>query len=124
MIVADAHRRRGVAKVQDLDPTSSRAVAEYLSVLDDAALRRGDAGRAEGDFADRSGGPLHSRGRQAGGLRLFRQLLLIDLKHVVIMDVEATTAIRQAEVGAAKAMLDRTAEQFEAVPSRLVTDAG
>src|SRR5450432_4528399 len=43
MIVADAHRRRGVAKVEDLDPTSSRAVAEYLSVLDDAAFggRRG-----------------------------------------------------------------------------------
>jgi hypothetical protein len=41
---------------------------------------------------------------------------LIDLKHAVIMDVEATTAIRQAEVGAAKAMLDRTAEQFEAAP--------
>jgi hypothetical protein len=38
MIVADAHRRRGVAKVEDLDPTSSRAVAEYLSVLDDAAF--------------------------------------------------------------------------------------
>jgi hypothetical protein len=37
MIVADAHRRRG-AKVEDLDPTSSRAVAEYLSVLDDAAF--------------------------------------------------------------------------------------
>ena len=28
------HRRRGLAKVEDLDPTSSRAVAEYLSVLD------------------------------------------------------------------------------------------
>jgi transposase len=38
MIVADAYRRRGVAKVEDLDPTSSRAVAEYLSVLDDAAF--------------------------------------------------------------------------------------
>jgi transposase len=37
MIAADAHRRRGVAKVEDLDPTSSRTVAEYLSVLDDAA---------------------------------------------------------------------------------------
>jgi transposase len=37
IIVADAHRRRSVAKVEDLDPTSSRAVAEYLSVLDDAA---------------------------------------------------------------------------------------
>ena len=30
MIVADAHRRRSVAKVEDLDPTSSRAVAEYF----------------------------------------------------------------------------------------------
>ena len=38
MIVADAHRRRSVAKVEDLDPSSSRAVAEYLSVLDDAAF--------------------------------------------------------------------------------------
>ena len=38
IIVADAHRRRSVAKVEDLDPTSSRAVAEYLSVLDDAAF--------------------------------------------------------------------------------------
>jgi hypothetical protein len=40
------------------------------------------------------------------------------------MDVEATTTIRQAEVGAAKTMLDRTAEQFEVAPSRLVADAG
>ena len=40
------------------------------------------------------------------------------------MDVEATTAIRQAEVGAAKTMLDRTAEQFDVTPSRLVADGG
>ena len=40
------------------------------------------------------------------------------------MDVEATTAIRQAEVGAAKTMLDRTAKQFDVQPSRLVADAG
>ena len=38
IIVADAHRRRSVAKVEDLVPTSSPAVAEYLSVLDDAAF--------------------------------------------------------------------------------------
>ena len=49
---------------------------------------------------------------------------LIDLKHAVIMDVEATTTIRQAEVGAAKTMLDRTAEQFDLIPSRLVADGG
>ena len=40
------------------------------------------------------------------------------------MDVEATTAIRQAEVGAAKTMLDRTAEQFDLAPSRVVADVG
>jgi hypothetical protein len=40
------------------------------------------------------------------------------------MDVEATTAIRQAEVGAAKTMLDRTVEQFDVTPSRLVADGG
>ena len=38
VIVADAHRRRGVVKIEDLDPSSNRAVAEYLSVLDDAAF--------------------------------------------------------------------------------------
>ena len=42
----------------------------------------------------------------------------------MIVDVEATTAIRQAEVGAAKTMIDRTAEQFDVTPSRLVADAG
>ena len=41
MIVADVHRRHGVAKVEDLDPTSSRAVAEYLSV----SMTRPSAGR-------------------------------------------------------------------------------
>ena len=40
------------------------------------------------------------------------------------MDVEATTAIRQAEVGGAKTMLDRAAERFDVTPSRLVADGG
>jgi hypothetical protein len=40
------------------------------------------------------------------------------------MDVEATTAIRQAEVGTAKTMHDGTLEQFDLAPSRLVADAG
>jgi hypothetical protein len=49
---------------------------------------------------------------------------LVDLKNAVIMDVAATTAVRQVEVGAAKRMIDRTAEQFDVTPSRLVADAG
>ena len=69
MIVADANRRRGVAKVEDLDPTSSRAVVEFVSVLDDAAFGGGDAEGADVDLADRSRGALHG----CGG-RLRRQL--------------------------------------------------
>ena len=75
IIVADAHRRRSVAKVEDLVPTSSRAVAEYLSVLDDAAF-----GANATPVEPKTISPtdpaarFYNRGRQAGGLRLFKQL--------------------------------------------------
>src|SRR4029077_7495288 len=73
LIVADAHRRRGVAKVEDLDPSSNRAVAEYLSVLDDAAFGGATPVEPKAISPTAPAAPLHSRGRQAGGLRLFRQ---------------------------------------------------
>jgi len=47
---------------------------------------------------------------------------LIDLKVGVIMDVEASRAIRQAEVGAAKTMIERTEERFGLKPERLAAD--
>lgn len=47
---------------------------------------------------------------------------LIDVKFGVIMDVEASRAIRQAEVGAAKAMVERTEERFDIKPKRLAAD--
>lgn len=123
MIIADAHRRRGVAKAEDLDATSSRAVAEYLSLLDDAAF--GGATPVE----PKAISPVDPAARYTAAadgpaVYAYSDNYLIDLKHAVIMDVEATTAIRQAEVGAAKTMLDRTAEQFDVQPSRLVADAG
>jgi Transposase DDE domain len=123
IVVADAHRRRSVAKVEDLDPTLSRAVAEYLSVLDDAAF--GGATPIEPKAISPTDPAAHytaSANSVAG--YAYSDNYLVDLKHAVIMDVEATTAIRQAEVGAAKTMLDRTAERFDVQPSRLVADAG
>jgi hypothetical protein len=41
---------------------------------------------------------------------------LIDVKFGVIVDVEASRAIRQAEVGAAKTMIERTEERFGLKP--------
>src|ERR1700733_2993528 len=123
IIVADAHRRRGVAKIEDLDPTSSRAVAEYLSVLDDAAF--GGATPVEPKAISPTDPAVrYTAAADKPAVYAYSDNYLIDLKHAVIMDVEATTAIRQAEGGAAKTMLDRTAEQFEVAPSRLVADAG
>jgi Transposase DDE domain len=62
-----------------------------------------------------------------GGLAFFAYSTnyLIDLKHAVIMDVEAaSTTARQAEVHAARMMIDRTQERFGACPERLAADAG
>jgi hypothetical protein len=123
IIVADAHRRRGVAKVEDLVPTSSRAVAEYLSVLDDAAFSGATPVEPKVISPTDPTARYTASANSVAGYA-YSDNYLIDLKHAVIMDVEATTTIRQAEVGAAKTMLDRTAEQFEVAPSRLVADGG
>jgi transposase len=94
VIVADAHRRRGVAKVEDLDPTSSRAVAEYLSVLDDAAF--GGATPVE----PKAISPTDPAARYTASANsiagyAYSDNYLIDLKHAVIMDVETTTAAKR-----------------------------
>ena len=43
----------------------------------------------------------------------------IDVKFGIIMDVEASRAIRQAEVGAANTMIERTEGRFGIKPERL-----
>ena len=48
---------------------------------------------------------------------------LIDVQNAIIVDVEATTAIRQAEVWAAKRMIERAMERFDLYPSRLMGDS-
>ena len=47
---------------------------------------------------------------------------LIDVKFGIIMDVEASRAIRQAEVGAVKTMIERTEQRFALKPERLAGD--
>jgi hypothetical protein len=47
---------------------------------------------------------------------------LIDVKFGVIMDVEASRAIRQSEVGASQTMIERTAACFGMTPEWLAAD--
>src|SRR6266851_9345012 len=49
---------------------------------------------------------------------------LIDVEHAIIVDVEASTAVRQPEVTAAKTMIERTHDRFDLWPERLIADTG
>ena len=101
IIVADAHRRRSVAKVEDLVPiraAPSQNICRSSMMRPSAGRRRSSRRRSRRPIRR----PVTPRGQQVAGYA-YSDNYLIDLKHAVIMDVEATTAIRQAEVGAAKA---------------------
>ena len=124
MIKADANRQRGVPGIEGLVPeTANRAVREYLAVLDDAAF--GGATPVAPKFLSIAD-PASRWTSASGGPAFFAYCTnyLIDLKHAVIMDVEATTAVRQAEVTAQRIMLDRTQERFGVWPERLAADTG
>jgi transposase len=124
LIRADANRQKGVEGVRGLPPeTTSRAVEEYLAVLDDAAF--GAATPVTPKFLSPADPAARWTGA-TGGLAFFAYATnyLIDLKHAIIVDVEATTAIRQAEVTAAKKMIERTSDRFDLHPDRLAADTG
>ena len=106
IIVADAHRRRGVAKVEDLVPTSSRAVAEYLSVLDDAAFSGATPIEPKAISPTDPAARYTASANSVAGYA-YSDNDLIDLKDAMIVDVEPTRAIRPAEVGAARTMIER-----------------
>ena len=123
MIKADASRQRCVSGSEWQAPeAANHAVREYLAVLDDAAF--GAATPVVPKFISPADPASRWTGAN-GGLAFFAYCTnyLIDLKHAVIVDVEATTAVRQAEVTAQQRMIDRTQERFGLWPARLAADA-
>jgi len=52
------------------------------------------------------------------------EINIIDVEHAVIVDVEATTAVRQAEVTAAKRMIARVQDDLGIWPRKLIADTG
>src|SRR5258705_6283246 len=123
LIKADANRQNGIEGEKGLPPEATgRAVEEYLAVLDDAAFG------AATDVVPRFVSPADPAARWTGahgGQAFFAYSTnyLIDVDHAIIVDVEATTAIRQAEVLAAKRMIERSMERFDLYPARLLGDS-
>ena len=63
------------------------------------------------------------RGAQGPRFLRYATNYLIDTENAVILDVEASRAIRQAEAGASRTMIDRTARRFGLKPKRLAADS-
>ena len=123
LIRADANRQRCVPGDEGLPAKAvGRAVDEYLAVLDDAAF--GAATQVTPKFIS----PADPASRWTGankGLAFFAYATnyLIDLDHAVIVDVEASTAVRPAEVTAARTMIERAHDRLGLWPERLAADS-
>ena len=122
LIQADANRQRGVSGVAGLPPeAASRAITEYLAVLDDAAF--GGATPVVPKFISPADPAARWTAADKGPAYFaYSTNYLIDLDHAVIVDVEATTAIRQAEVGAVRTMIERVGERHNLRPGRIAAD--
>jgi hypothetical protein len=91
-------------------------------MLDDAAF--GAASPVTPKFISRSDPAAQWTGAHKGhAFFAYAANYLIDTDHGVIVDVEATRAIRQAEVGAARTMLERTETRFGIKPVSLTADS-
>src|SRR3984885_2103087 len=126
LIAADANKQRSVPsrewKSEEIKETSTRAAQEYLATLDDAAF--GAASPVTPKFISRSDPAAQWTGAHKGhAFFAYADNYLIDLKAAIIIDVEATRAIRQAEVGAARTMIERTEERLGLCPERLAADS-
>ena len=125
LIEADANKRRSIRGTEwnkDIDPEQvKRAVKDYLATLDDPAY--GSASEVTPKFVS----PSDPAAQWTGALRdaaffAYADNYLIDVKFGIIMDVEPSRAVRQAEVGASQTMIVRTQECFGIRPQWLAAD--
>jgi transposase len=126
LIAADANKQRSIPgdewQALDQGAGAHRAVKEYLATLDKAAWG------ATTDVQPKFVSPSDPAAQWTGAMRgpaffAYPTNYLIDTEHVFILDVEATRAIQQAEVGGSRTMLDRTAERFGLKPQHLAADS-
>ena len=124
VLEANASRYHGKAP-DELDWTEkqrqTRAVAEYLAALDEAAEPNPDRKVPKvispSDPSSAWTAKANKRVQFGYGLNY-----LIDIENAVIVDVEATPARTYDEVEATKTMLDRTEACFDLKPKRLAAD--
>jgi len=124
VLEANASRYHGKAP-EELDwsekQRQTRAVAEYLAALDEAAESNPDRKVPKvispSDPSSAWTAKANKRVQFGYGLNY-----LIDIENAVIVDVEATPARTYDEVLATRTMIERTAKCFDLKPKRLAAD--
>src|SRR5512137_73324 len=121
VIKADANRSRSTAREATEgapDPQrATRAVREYLAALDE---------QGEPATAPASISPTDPAARWTAvdgpAFYAYATNYLIDVQAGIIVDVEATPALRTDEVNSARTMLERVEARFHLKPGRLIGD--
>lgn len=118
LIKADANKQRSAEASEPVDwddlARTRCSVREYLDTLDEAAW--GAASEAKPKFVSRSDPAAQWTGALKGqAFFAYAPNDLIDLDHAVIVEVEASRAIRQAEVGSTRTMLGLDARALRPV---------
>ncbi|MBB4175572.1 hypothetical protein GGR93_003365 [Sulfitobacter noctilucicola] len=127
LIEADANKQNSTPKEDwdrsAIDPADAPpAVKEYLDVLDEDAF--GAASEVEPKFTSHSDPSSQWKAARKGpAFFAYSTNYLIDTDHSVIVDVEGTRSIRQAEVGSVRTMLDRIKDRHDIDPERLIADS-
>jgi len=127
LIEADANEQNSTPK-EDWDRNAIDAsdapcaVKAYLDVLDDAAF--GTTSEVEPKFMSHSD-PASQWTAAHKGPEFFSYSTnnLINTDHSVIVDVEGTRSIRQAEVGSVRTMLDRMKDRHDIDPECLIANS-
>src|SRR6187431_1087445 len=103
------------------------AACRFARTRPDSGHLRSQSGHTslrEPKFTSRADPAAQWTGAQKGHAFLaYATNYLIDTNNAIIVDVETTRAIRQAEVGAARTMIDRTMDRFGLYPERLIADS-
>ncbi len=125
LIQADANKQRSLPgdewNIETLPVDAQRSVRDYIDTLNDEAF--GAASDKQPKFIS----PSDPAAQWTGALRgpaffAYATNYLIDTDNAVIVDVEGTRAIRQAEVGSARTMIERTMDRFGLYPKSLAGD--
>ena len=121
VIKADANRSRSTAREEAEDLRNprhaTRAVREYLAALDE----QGESGSAPASISPTD--PA-ARWTAVGGPAFYAYSTnyLVDVEAGIIVDVEATPALRTAEINSTRTMIERVEERFDLKPARLIGD--